>query len=123
MPSIVVSNVRTVETHWIPMSDGRRLAARLFLPDEGESNPVPLILEYIPYRRRDGTRTADEEMHMFFAAHGYASARVDIAGTGDSDGLLGGNLGSSAAQSVILMVIVVALTAIQFRYVERKVTY
>lgn len=39
------------------------------------------------------------------------------------DGLLGGNLGSSAAQSVILMVIVIALTTIQFRYVERKVTY
>ena len=39
------------------------------------------------------------------------------------DGLLGGNLGSSAAQSVMLMVIVVGLTAIQFRYVERKVTY
>ena len=39
------------------------------------------------------------------------------------DGLLGGNLGSSAAQSVILMVIVIGLTAIQFRYVERKVTY
>lgn len=40
-----------------------------------------------------------------------------------SDGLLGGNLGSSAAQSVILMGIVIALTAIQFRFVERKVTY
>jgi len=39
------------------------------------------------------------------------------------DGLLGGNLGSSAAQSVILMIIVVLLTAIQFRFVERKVTY
>jgi sn-glycerol 3-phosphate transport system permease protein len=39
------------------------------------------------------------------------------------DGLLGGNLGSSAAQSVILMIIVIGLTAIQFRYVERKVTY
>lgn len=39
------------------------------------------------------------------------------------DGLLGGNLGSSAAQSVILMGIVIGLTAIQFRYVERKVTY
>lgn len=89
MPSIVVSNVRTVETHWIPMADGRRLAARLFLPDDAERRPVPLILEYIPYRRRDGTRTGDEEMHLFFAAHGYASARVDIAGTGDSDGLLG----------------------------------
>jgi len=40
-----------------------------------------------------------------------------------SDGLLGGNLGSSAAQSVILMVIVILLTAVQFRFVERKVTY
>jgi sn-glycerol 3-phosphate transport system permease protein len=40
-----------------------------------------------------------------------------------SDGLLGGNLGSSAAQSVILMVLVIVLTGIQFRFVERKVTY
>lgn len=39
------------------------------------------------------------------------------------DGLLGSNLGSSAAQSVILMAIVIVLTAIQFRFVERKVTY
>ena len=39
------------------------------------------------------------------------------------EGLLGGNLGGSAAQSVILMVIVILLTAIQFRFVERKVTY
>jgi len=40
-----------------------------------------------------------------------------------SDGLLGGNLGGSAAQSVILMAIVILLTAVQFRFVERKVTY
>src|SRR5215470_2787451 len=40
-----------------------------------------------------------------------------------TDGLLGGNLGSSAAQSVILMVLVIVLTGIQFRFVERKVTY
>jgi sn-glycerol 3-phosphate transport system permease protein len=39
------------------------------------------------------------------------------------EGLLGGNLGGSAAQSVILMIIVILLTAIQFRFVERKVTY
>ena len=39
------------------------------------------------------------------------------------DGLLGGNLGSSAAQSVILMGMVIVLTAIQFRFVERRVTY
>ena len=39
------------------------------------------------------------------------------------DGLLGGNLGGSAAQSVILMILVIVLTGIQFRFVERKVTY
>ena len=39
------------------------------------------------------------------------------------DGRLGGDLGSSAAQSVILMVMVIGLTAMQFRYIERKVTY
>lgn len=40
-----------------------------------------------------------------------------------SDGRLGGDLGGSAAQSVVLMVIVIALTAFQFRFVERKVNY
>src|SRR3984893_14184711 len=40
-----------------------------------------------------------------------------------ADGRLGGDLRSSPAQSVVLMVIVIALTAIQFRYVERKVQY
>jgi len=39
------------------------------------------------------------------------------------DGFVGQNMGSSAAQSVILMLIVIALTAIQFRYVEKKVAY
>ena len=40
-----------------------------------------------------------------------------------ADGRLGGDLGGSAAQSVILMVLVIALTAVQFRFVERRVTY
>lgn len=40
-----------------------------------------------------------------------------------ADGRLGGDLGGSAAQSVILMIIVIGLTAIQFRYIERKVQY
>jgi sn-glycerol 3-phosphate transport system permease protein len=39
------------------------------------------------------------------------------------DGRLGGDLGGSAAQSVILMMMVVGLTAVQFRYIERRVTY
>jgi sn-glycerol 3-phosphate transport system permease protein len=39
------------------------------------------------------------------------------------DGFVGLNLGSSAAQSVVLMIVVILLTALQFRYVERRVTY
>ncbi len=77
-----------VETAWIPLEDGRRLAARLFLPRGATDNPVPVIVEYIPYRRRDGTRLGDESMHRWFAANGYAAVRVDIAGMGDSDGLM-----------------------------------
>ena len=80
--------VDEVETAWIPMRDGRRLAARIFLPRTAGSEPVPVILEYIPYRRRDGTRLGDEAMHRWFAAQGFACARVDVAGTGDSDGLV-----------------------------------
>ena len=78
---------RIIETVWIPLADGRRLAARLFLP--ANPTPVPVILEYLPYRRRDGTRFSDDQTYLWFAAHGYAGARVDIAGTGDSDGLIG----------------------------------
>jgi putative CocE/NonD family hydrolase len=49
--------------------------------------PVPALLEYLPYRKRDFMRSRDRPMHHYFAGHGYASARVDIRGAGDSDGL------------------------------------
>ncbi len=39
------------EIGWIPMKNGRHLAARLVIPKDAEKNPVPVILEYIPYRR------------------------------------------------------------------------
>jgi uncharacterized protein len=80
--------VENVEIAWIPMKDGRRLAARLLLPKDEKKRPVPAILEYIPYRRRDGTRIRDDETHYWFAANGYGVARVDISGSGDSDGLV-----------------------------------
>lgn len=57
-------------------------------PARRANEPAPVILEYIPYRRRDGTRLGDEAMHRWFAAAGFACARVDIAGMGDSDGLV-----------------------------------
>ena len=40
-----------------------------------------------------------------------------------SDGIIGLNLGSSSAQSVVLMIIVIGLTVLQFRYVEKRVDY
>lgn len=83
-----MSPVRTIEHFFIPLADGTRLAARLWLPEDAEARPVPAILEYIPYRKRDGTRGRDEPMHGWFAANSYAAIRVDMRGSGESDGLL-----------------------------------
>jgi putative CocE/NonD family hydrolase len=80
--------VRHIEHVWIPMRDGIRLAARIWMPEDAEREPVPAILEYIPYRKRDGVRLRDEIMHRYFAGHGYACVRVDIRGSGDSEGVL-----------------------------------
>jgi uncharacterized protein len=82
------NSVRRVEHFWITLKDGCRLAARMWLPEDAETNPVPAILEYIPYRKRDGTRGRDEPMHHYFAGHGYAAIRVDCRGSGESDGLM-----------------------------------
>ncbi len=80
--------IREIENVFIPMADGCRIAARAFLPETAEETPVPAILEYIPYRKRDFMRERDEPIHRYFAAHGYAALRVDVRGTGDSDGVL-----------------------------------
>lgn len=88
----VVSNlphkVKMLENVWIPLSDATRLAARVWLPEEADTTPVPAILEYIPYRKRDSMRVRDEIMHRYFAGHGYACLRVDLRGSGDSEGIL-----------------------------------
>jgi putative CocE/NonD family hydrolase len=83
-----VNAIRHIETIWIPMSDGTKLAGRLWLPEDAERNPVPVVMEYIPYRRRDGTRDGDDQTHPYLAQHGYACLRLDIRGTGDSEGVI-----------------------------------
>ncbi|RVC28936.1 CocE/NonD family hydrolase, partial [Mesorhizobium sp. M7A.F.Ca.CA.004.04.2.1] len=70
------------------MPDGCRLAARMWLPEGAEQKPVPAILEYIPYRKNDLTAARDVVMHPYVAGHGYAVVRVDLRGTGDSEGLM-----------------------------------
>ncbi|MFT2707631.1 CocE/NonD family hydrolase [Clavibacter zhangzhiyongii] len=75
----------TTRDAWIPMPDGARLHARIWAP--ATDAPVPALLEYVPYRLDDWTAPRDSERHPWYAAHGYASIRVDIRGTGSSDGL------------------------------------
>ncbi|MEX2407651.1 MAG: CocE/NonD family hydrolase, partial [Rhodovibrionaceae bacterium] len=83
-----LSGIEEIENFWIPMPDGTRLAARIWKPRDADSAPVPAILEFIPYRKRDFMRSRDEPMHRYFALHGYVSVRVDLRGSGDSDGVL-----------------------------------
>lgn len=68
------------------MPDGSRLGARLWLPDS--SKPVPAILEYIPYRKDDYSAIRDSNTIAHFATQGYACIRVDMRGSGSSDGVL-----------------------------------
>lgn len=70
------------------MPDGVRLSARIWMPPDNQTGPFPALFEYIPYRKRDLVRHRDERNHPFFAAHGYVCLRVDIRGSGDSEGVM-----------------------------------
>jgi uncharacterized protein len=84
----------------IPMRDGIELAATLYLPAGAGTAlgstgtqvtaPVPALLEYLPYRKDDAMFSRDYELYSYMVRHGYAGARVDIRGTGGSDGELPG---------------------------------
>jgi len=80
--------VREIEHLEIPMPDGTRLAARVWMPEDAEGQPVPAILEYIPYRKNDKTLERDHARAPWMAAQGYAYVRVDLRGTGESEGLM-----------------------------------
>ncbi|MFO7572358.1 MAG: CocE/NonD family hydrolase [Gaiellaceae bacterium] len=69
---------------WIPMADGTRLAARLFLPDQ---LPAPVLLEALPYRMDDLTASYDSEYGRLCREGGFAVCRLDIRGTGSSEGI------------------------------------
>ncbi len=77
-----------LENTWIPMKDGVRLAATLYRPDGTKpGDKFPALLEYLPYRKDDGTAARDYPLHAYFAHRGYVSVRVDIRGFGASEGV------------------------------------
>ena len=82
------NQIAVKDPEFIELSDGTRLAVRIWLPVDADDQPVPAILEYLPYRRKDGTADRDALTHPYFAGHGYAAVRVDMRGSGDSDGVL-----------------------------------
>jgi putative CocE/NonD family hydrolase len=82
------AEVRMIENTFIPMSDGVRLAAQLWLPAAAEGHPAPVVLEYIPYRKRDRYRAYDMFWGRTLAQYGIAYARLETRGSGDSTGLL-----------------------------------
>lgn len=79
---------RTIENEWIVLKDGTRLAARMWIPLSAEIAPVPVVWEYLPYRLRDFERQRDTGWAEAFVPYGFAFVRVDIRGSGDSDGVL-----------------------------------
>ncbi len=79
---------RSIENAWITLKDGTRLAARMWIPERAETSPVPVVWEYIPYRKRDFERQRDTGWAEAFVPYGFAFVRVDIRGSGDSDGVL-----------------------------------
>lgn len=80
-------SVEITDHTWIVLSDGTRLSAKIWQPVDMEQSKGT-ILEYVPYRKDDFTALRDEIRHKYFAGHGFTSIRVDIRGTGDSDGIL-----------------------------------
>jgi putative CocE/NonD family hydrolase len=77
-----------LEEAWIPMRDGVRLAADLWRPKgPGDGGRFPVLLEYLPYRKTE-SRGDRYSLYAYFARRGYVVARVDIRGTGNSEGML-----------------------------------
>ena len=73
---------------WIPLPDGVRLAADLYVPTgAAPGEKFPVLLEYLPYRKTEA-RGRNWPLYSYFVERGYVVARVDIRGTGNSEGTL-----------------------------------
>ncbi len=76
-----------LEKVWIPLKDGIRLAATLYMPDGARPGETfPALLDYLPSRKDDATAARDYPKNAYFARRGYVGARVDIRGFGASEG-------------------------------------
>ena len=78
----------TMEEASITMPDGTKLAADIWRPKgKGDRGHFPALLEYLPYRKTEA-RGERYSLYAYFVRRGYVVARVDIRGTGNSEGTL-----------------------------------
>ena len=78
--------VRRIDHTWIPLADGTRLSARIWLPEDAEGDPVPAILEYLPYRKGDTTAAATPTATPTSPATATRPCASTCAARGDSEG-------------------------------------
>lgn len=79
--------IEVIHHTWITMQDGTKLSAKIWQP-KTDSKTKGAVLEYLPYRKDEFTALRDEIRHKYFAGFGYTAIRVDIRGTGDSEGII-----------------------------------
>jgi putative CocE/NonD family hydrolase len=88
MPQITivyVEGVQLVKNVMIPTRDGVRLAADLYMPDPAVHEArYPAVMEFIPYRKDE--LAPGNRFYEYLPRHGYVVARVDVRGTGGSEG-------------------------------------
>lgn len=78
---------KIIDAEKITLRSGISLYAKIWMPLD-RASPLPALLEYLPYRRRDGTAPRDANRYAYFAKNGFVGVRVDIRGNGDSEGLM-----------------------------------
>ncbi len=77
-----------IENSWLTLADGVRLAVTYYIPtSEAETTHFPLLLEMLPYRKDDLAKSWAHPLYDYFARQGLALAKVDVRGTGSSEGV------------------------------------
>ena len=85
MHTAYAPGVRLIKNVRIAMRDGVRLGADLYVPASDDTEPLPVVMEYIPYRKDEVA--PGHRFYSYLPQHGYVVARVDIRGTGASGGV------------------------------------
>lgn len=84
----LLQGVRVLDDVRVVLSDGVAVSLKIWLPEDAETAPVPAVLEAMPYRKDDVMLVDDAARMGYVAGHGYACIRMDLRGSGSSEGVL-----------------------------------